>query len=154
MSKTKFGWRLALVVAALGGSACADAQTAPPQAPAPGTGDEHQVVATVGDRKFTLQEVETRWQAEDPAERARVSQLLYQHRRQSIDQLVGDFLVEGAAKKAGVSKEQFLRTELDKRRGAISDADIQKVYDENRDRVGASTVATTCDGSPVAGAGA
>ncbi len=145
MSKTMFGWGLALVMAALGGSACADAQTAPPQAPAPGTGDENQVVATVGDKKFTLKDVEARWQAEDPTERARVTQLLYQHRRQSIDQLVGDHLIETAAKKAGQSKDAYLEAELEKRRGPITDADIQKVYDENRDRVGASTVADLKD---------
>ena len=141
MSKTRFGCVLALVAAALAGSACADAQTAQPPAPAAGTGDHDQVVATMGDRKITLKEVEARWQTDDPAERARVTQLLYQHRRQSIDQIVGDFLVDGAAKKAGLSKEQYLEAELTKRRGAITDADIQKVYDENRDRVGTSTVA-------------
>lgn len=145
MSKSKFGWALAFVMAAMGGSACANAQTAQPPVPAAGTGDEKQVVATVGDKQFTLQDVEARWQADDPAERARVTQLLYQHRRQSIDQLLGDYLLETAAKKAGVSKEQFLQAELAKRRGAISDADIQRVYDENRDRVGASTVADLKD---------
>lgn len=145
MSKTKFGCVLAVVVAALGGSACADAQTAQAPAPAAGTGDQDQVVATVGDRKFTLKDVEARWQEEDPAERARVSQLLYQHRRQSIDMLVGDYLIEGAAKKAGLSKEKYLEAELAKRRGPITDADIQKVFDENRDRVGLSTVADLKD---------
>ena len=145
MSKTKFGCVLALVVTALGGSACADAQTAQAPAPAAGTGDQDQVVATVGDHKFTLKDVEARWQAEDPAERARVSQLLYQHRRQSIDMLVGDFLIEGAAKKAGLSKEKYLEAELEKRRGPITDADVQKVFEENRDRVGLSTIADLKD---------
>jgi len=145
MSKRMVRGRLAIVAAAFYGAACANAQSAPPQAPAPGTGDQNQVVATVGDRTFTLKEVETRWQADDPAERARVTQLLYQHRRQSIDQLVGEYLIENAAKKAGVSKEQYLEAELNKRRGAITDADIQRVYDENRDRVGASTVADLRD---------
>ena len=98
-------------------------------------------MATVGDRTFTLKEVEARWQAEDPAERARVSQLLYQHRRQSIDMLIGDHLIEGAAKKAGLTKEKYLEAELEKRRGPITDADVQKVFEENRDRVGLSTIA-------------
>ncbi|MCC6989395.1 MAG: thioredoxin domain-containing protein [Acidobacteria bacterium] len=145
MSKTKFGCVLAVVVAALGGSACADAQTAQAPTPAAGTGDQEQVVATVGDRKFTLKDVEARWQEEDPAERARVSQLLYQHRRQSIDMLVGDYLLDGAAKKAGVTKEKYLEVELEKRRGPITDADIQKVFEENRDRVGLSTIADLKD---------
>jgi len=76
---------------------------------------------------------------------ARVTQLLYQHRRQSIDGLIGDYLIEQAAKKAGTSKDKYLEDELAKRRGAITDADIQKVFDENRDRVGASTVADLKD---------
>jgi protein-disulfide isomerase len=138
MSTNQLG-RVFALVAVLGAAACANAQTA--QAPPPATGDPSQVVATVGGKTFTLADVEARWQQDDPAERARVTQLLYQHRRQSIDQLIGDFLVEEAAKKAGVSKEAYLQEQLTKRRGPITDADIQKVYDDNRDRVGASTVA-------------
>ena len=138
MSKTQLGRMLALV-AVVGGAACANAQSAQ-QTPAAATGDPAQVVATVGSKTFTLADVEARWQQDDPAERARVTQLLYQHRRQSIDQLVGDFLIEEAAKKAGVSKTQYLEDQLTKRRGPITDADIQKVYDDNKDRVGASTV--------------
>lgn len=146
MQTQRFGVGLALCVALAGGAACADAQSAP-QAPAPaaGTGDQDQVVATVGDRKFTLKDVEARWQQEDPAERARVSQLLYQHRRQSIDLLVGDYLLEGAAKKAGLTREKYVEAELEKRRGPITDADIQKVFEENRDRVGLSTLADLKD---------
>ena len=74
-----------------------------------------------------------------------MTQLLYQHRRLSIDQLVGDYLIEQAATKAGTTKERYLEAELAKRRGAITDAEIQKVYDDNRDRVGASTVADLKD---------
>ncbi len=136
MSKTLIG-RVFALVAVLGGAACANAQSA--QAP-PATGDPAQVVATVGGKTFTLADVEARWQKDDPGERARVTQLLYQHRRQSIDQLVGDFLIDEAAKKAGVAKTQYLEDQLTKRRGEITDADIQKVYDDNRDRVGASTI--------------
>lgn len=143
MSKSMFA--CVALTAAL--SACANAQSAapPPQAPAAGTGDQNQVVATVGDKTFTLKDVETRWQTDDPGERARVTQLLYQHRRQSVDQLVGDYLIEQAAKKAGTTRDKYLEAELTKRRGAITDADIQKVFDDNRDRVGASTVADLKD---------
>lgn len=136
---------VALALVALVAGGCADAQTAPPQAPAAGTGDQNQVVATVGGKTFTLKDVETRWQEDDPAERARVTQLLYQHRRQSLDQLVGDYLIEQAAAKAGTTKEKYVEAELSKRRGDISDAEIQRVYDDNRDRVGTSTVAELKD---------
>ncbi len=124
---------------ALLGAGCAEAPSA--QAPPPvASGDPSQVVATVGGKTFTMAEAEARWQKDDPAERARVTQLLYQHRRQSIDQLVGDFLIDEAAKKAGVAREKYLEDELTKRRGAITEADIQRVYDDNKDRVGASTL--------------
>lgn len=137
----KFVVGLALGVAFTSGSACANAQSAQPQPPAVASGDETAVVATIGDKVFRLKDVDARWQQEDPGERARVTQLLYQHRRQNIETLVGDYLIETAAKKAGQSKELYLQAELTKRRGAITDADIQKVFDDNRDRVGASTVA-------------
>lgn len=141
MSKSRIAAAVAMALVAVSVGACANAQTAPPQAPAAGTGDPGQVVATVGDRTFTLKDVETRWQADDPGERARVTQLLYQHRRQSLDQLIGDYLIEQAASRAGTTKEKYLEAELAKRRGEITAADIQKVFDDNRDRVGASTVA-------------
>ncbi|MGD9904223.1 MAG: thioredoxin domain-containing protein [Vicinamibacterales bacterium] len=134
-------FRCVIVVAAvLGAVACGDTSSAQ-QPPPVASGDPTEVVATVGGKSFTMAEAEARWQKDDPAERARVTQLLYQHRRQSIDQLIGDYLVDEAAKKAGVSREQYLEDELGKRRGEISDADIQRVYDDNKDRVGASTVA-------------
>ena len=107
MFQTQLG-RVFALMAVLGGAACANAQSAQTP-PGRGTGDPTQVVATVGDKTFTLAEVEARWQKDDPAERARVTQLLYQHRRQSIDQLVGDFLIDEAAKKAGVSKDAVPR---------------------------------------------
>lgn len=138
MSKMFSACAIALTTALAG--ACVDAQSAQKAPmPAPG-GDPAQVVATVGDKTITLADVEARWQSDDPAERARVTQLLYQHRRQSIDQLVGDYLIEEAAKKAGVSKDAYIQDQVTKRRGEVTDAEIQKVYDENRDRVGAQSI--------------
>jgi len=138
MSTIRIGGVLTLV-AALGSAGCANAQSAQPP-PVSSSSDPGQVVATVGGKTFTMAEVEARWQKDDPAERARVTQLLYQHRRQSVDQLVGDFLIDEAAKKAGVSREKYLEDQLGQRRGEITDADIQRVYDDNKDRVGASTM--------------
>ena len=140
MFKMLFGCALTMA-AALGGAGCANAQTVQNAQPLTvATADQNEVVATVGDRKFTLKDVEAKWQEDDPAERARVTQLLYQHRRQSIDQLVASYFIEEAAKKAGVSTEKYLEAELTKRRGAVTDAEIQKVYGENKDRVGTQTV--------------
>lgn len=140
MSKMLYGCALTLA-AALAGTGCANAQTAQPAQPVSvAAANPDEVVATVGDRKFTLKDVEARWQADDPAERARVTQLLYQHRRQSIDQLIGDYFIDEAARKAGVTKAQYLEGELTRRRGEVTEAEIQKVYDENKDRVGTQTL--------------
>jgi len=140
MSKLLFGCLLT-AVAALGGTGCANAQTAQGAQPVTVAGaNPDEVVATVGDKKFTLKDVEARWQADDPAERARVTQLLYQHRRQSVEQLIGDYLIEEAAKKAGLPKEKYLEAEMLKRKAPVTDAEIQKVYEENKDRVGTQTV--------------
>ncbi len=140
MSKMLYGCALT-IAAALGGAGCANAQTAqnaPPVTVASANLDE--VVATVGDKKFTLKDVEAKWQEDDPAERARVTQLLYQHRRQSIDQLIGSHVIDEAAKKAGVPTDKFVEAEMTKRRGTVTEAEIQKVYGENKDRVGTQTV--------------
>jgi len=128
------------LAAALGGAACANAQSAQPPPPVSAGSDPKQVVATVGDKAITMADVEARWQLDDPAERARVTQLLYQHRRQSIDQIVGDTLIDAAAQKAGLSRDKYLEEQLTKRRGPISEADIKQVYEDNKDRVGASTL--------------
>ena len=67
------------------------------------------VVAEVGGRKITMKELDDRWQSMDPAERARVTQLLYQNRRNVLDQMMGDVLIEQAAKTAGVAGREVHR---------------------------------------------
>ena len=52
--------------------------------------------------------MDERWQSLDPAERARVTQLLYQHRRNDIDQIMGDLLIEESAKAANVAVPQYI----------------------------------------------
>lgn len=112
--------------------ACADAQTAPAaQAP---TQSPDAVVAEVGGRKITMKELDDRWQALDPGERARVTQLLYQNRRNVLDQMIGDLLIEEAAKAAGVPVPQYVEQESKKRLQPVSDADMKQFYESNKDR--------------------
>lgn len=125
-----------LIVTAL---ACADAQTAPAGQTAPPQNPD-TVVAEVGGRAITLQELDERWQAMDPAERARVTQLLYQNRRNVLDQIVGDVLIENAAKTAGLPVEQYLQQEIEKRRQPVTDADLQQFFEANKDRAQGRTL--------------
>lgn len=128
-----------LLLAGLGCSNAESVAQAQSGTGAAGAGQD-QVVARVGSRAITLKEVEERWQQDDPAERARVTQLLYQHRRQAIQSIVGDLMLEEAARKAGQPKEQFLQAEVARRLGEVSDEEITRVYELNKDRVGTQTL--------------
>ena len=112
---------------------CADSPSAAGQSPAPAAGQD-QVVAEVGGHKITLKDVDAKWEEFDAAERSRVTQLLYQNRRNMLDQLVGDALIQDAAKAEGMSAEAYLTQESAKRLTPITEADIQAFYDQNKDR--------------------
>ncbi|MEZ5286545.1 MAG: thioredoxin domain-containing protein [Vicinamibacterales bacterium] len=103
-----------------------------PAASAPSGGNP--VVAEVAGRTITLSDVDAKWQEFDGAERARLTQLLYQNRRNMLDLLVGDLLIEDAAKAASLSVADYTERELGKRIQKVSDADVQRFYDENKER--------------------
>jgi hypothetical protein len=114
-------------------TACAEqSRAAEPQSQLGSTPD--QVVAEVAGRKITLKDIDEKWEQFDSAERARVSQLLYQNRRTMLDQLVGDILIEQAAKAANMSAEAYLAQESAKRTQPVSDAEVKAFYDQNKDR--------------------
>src|SRR5690606_13409737 len=74
------------------------------------------------------------WQALDPAERARITQLLYQNRRNVLEQMMGDVLIEEAAREAGLTVQEYVDQEIDKRLQPVTDADVEQVYEANQDR--------------------
>jgi protein-disulfide isomerase len=118
-------------------AACSDTQTAAQSPPSQSSGE---VVAELGGRKVTLKELDEKWQALDPAEQARVTQLLYQNRRNALDQLVGDLLIEEAAKAAGASPQQYLEQETKKRVQPVGVAEVQQFFDANKDRAQGRTL--------------
>ncbi|MCC7035561.1 MAG: hypothetical protein IT179_22300 [Acidobacteria bacterium] len=110
----------------------------PIQAPAQGGADP--VVAEVGSRRITLSEVDAKWQEFDAAERARVTQLLYQNRRNLLDVMVGDLLIAEAAKTAGTTPDEYLEREMKRRAQPVSDAEVQRFYEENKERAQGRTL--------------
>ena len=108
------------------------------QAPAQGGADP--VVAEVGDRRITLSEVDAKWQEFDAAERARVTQLLYQNRRNLLDVMVGDLLIAEAAKAARTTPDEYLERELKRRAQPVSEAEVQRFYEENKERAQGRTL--------------
>jgi protein-disulfide isomerase len=88
------------------------------------------VVATVGDRSITLDDVDQAWGERDPATRGQVRQQLYDSRRQVLDQLIGEQLIELEAKAKGVTSAQLLDTELPKYLQPVTDEQVNQFYRE------------------------
>jgi hypothetical protein len=130
---------LALSTAA-GFAACANDPSAAAQMPAPAA-DPDQVVAEIAGRKVTLKELDAKWEEFDAAERARVTQLLYQNRRNMLEQVVGDILIENAAKASNQSVEAYLEQDQAKRAKPVSDAEIAQFYELNKERAQGRTLA-------------
>jgi len=129
---------LALTTAA-GLAACASDPSASTQLPAtPANPDE--VVAEVAGRKVTLKELDAKWEEFDAAERARVTQLLYQNRRNMLEQLVGDILIENAAKAANQSVDTFVAQDAVKRQKPVTEAEVAQFYEQNKDRAQGRTL--------------
>ena len=128
-----------LAAGTAGLAACADEPSAAAQAPSPPSNPD-QVVAEIDGRKVTLKELDAKWEEFDAAERARVTQMLYQNRRNMLEQLMGDILIENAAKAAGQSVESFVTQDAAKRAQPVSDAEISQFYEQNKDRTQGRTL--------------
>lgn len=118
--------------------ACAEEPTAAAQAPAP-QGNPDQVVAEVAGKTITLKDVDAKWEEFDAAERARITQAMYQNRRNMLDQLVGDRLIENAAKAASQSSDAFI-VAYSAKLPAISEADVAAFYEQNKERAQGRTL--------------
>ncbi len=130
-----------LAAGAAGLAACATEPQAAAQAQATAPpANPDQVVAEVAGRKVTLKEVDEKWEAFDAAERARVTQLLYQNRRNMLDQLLGDILIENAAKAAGQSVDAYLEQDSAKRMPPVSDAEVAQFFEQNKERAQGRTL--------------
>ncbi len=128
-----------LALAGASAAACVGEPSAAQQLPAPAS-DPDQVVAEVGGRKVTLKELDAKWEEFDAAERARVTQLLYQNRRNMLDQLLGDILIENAAKAANQTVDAYVAQDAAKRQRPVSDAEIAQFFEQNKDRAQGRTL--------------
>ena len=128
-----------LVSAGIISSACSEEPTASAQSQ-PLSANPDQVVAEVGGKPITLRDVDAKWEAFDAAERARIVQAMYQNRRNMLDQIVGDRLIENAAKAAGQSTEAFMAADSVRRLPPISETDLAQFYEQNKDRAQGRTL--------------
>jgi protein-disulfide isomerase len=110
----------------------AKASEAKAAAPAAAAGGE-RVVATVDGQPVTLAQVEE-------VAGSRLSQLRnqeYQLRRQALDEVIARRLAEKEAAARGISADELMRTEVEAKVPAITEAEQKAFYEQNKGRFGA-----------------
>ena len=93
------------------------------------------VAARVGDRVITVKEVDEAWRRADPVEHTRATQMLYEGRKDTLDRMIADMLIEQAAKAKGVPADQLVKNETARRITPVTDAEIDAFYEQNKARM-------------------
>jgi hypothetical protein len=94
-----------------------------------------EAAARVGDRVITMKEVDDAWRQADPVEHTRATQQLYEGRKQTLDRMIADMLIEQAAKAKGIPAAQFAKDETSRRIKPVTDAEIDAFYEQNKARM-------------------
>ena len=92
------------------------------------------VVARIGDQVITAADLEDAWRRNDASSRLRMLQELYETRRRALQIVVGERLVEREAAGRGMTRDELLAEELPGRTPNVTDAEIDLIYERNRDR--------------------
>src|SRR5215475_4875735 len=122
---------LVLAAAALA-AACSSTSAQPSKPLAPS-----DVVATVGTRSITLADVDEK-ALQQPASTfgsVRLSQALYEARRQAIDEMVSDTLLDQEAKSRGVERSALVEKEIADKVAPVTDVEVANWYQANQARV-------------------
>ena len=101
---------------------------------------DSDVVGRVGDRLVTMADLDEAWRQNDAAARIRMLQDLYDTRRQTLDIVVGEILVEREAMARGISRDELLAEELGSRTLPVTDEDIALIYGQNQNAFGGRTL--------------
>lgn len=98
---------------------------------ASGTASDSSVVARVGEREITLAEVDERALKANMA----VFQQLYDARRQAIEELLSEALLEQEATKRGITAEELEAQEIRSKIREVTAKDVEDFYNQNRARI-------------------
>ena len=92
---------------------------------------DSNVVARVGDRKITLSEVDERALKANMA----VFQQLYDARRQAVEELLADVLLEQEAERLGITREELEAQEIRAKIPEVTAKDVEDFFNQNRGRI-------------------
>ena len=93
------------------------------------------VVATVGGEKITAKQLDEKI----GGQLAQLDEQKHQARKQGLENLINERLLQAEAKKAGMSEEEFVKKEVEDKTPAPSEDDIKKFYEQNQQRMGGRT---------------
>ncbi|HTT77481.1 MAG TPA: thioredoxin domain-containing protein [Candidatus Binataceae bacterium] len=113
---------IAVAVIGLAGAVPAMAQAAD---------SDSQVAATVAGRTITMQELDARVLSNIPKNQ------LYDLRKQSLEQMIDQSVVDAAAKKAKLTPDDYLKTEM--KTPAVTEADARKYYEAHKAAIDSQT---------------
>ena len=111
-------------------AACGRPSAAPP--PASAAAAPGDVVAEVDGQKITATELD----AHAAGQLQQLRDQEYQIRVNALDDLIAKRLLEKKAKERGVSADELRRLEVDAKVPSPTPAEVNAIYDQNRDRVG------------------
>ena len=94
--------------------------------------EQNGILATVAGRNITEADIADKIEAQ----LVRINTQIYGVKKQAVDALITDYLLEQEAKKRGLSREQLLQQEVNAKVGPVSDAEIEQVYNANKARLG------------------
>jgi protein-disulfide isomerase len=125
--------RLAVpVLAAAFASGCSPTGKAATPPPSPASAGPEQTVAEVGGRPITLREVDAR----AAGGLQRLAQEEYELRRQAIEELVSERMLEAEAARRGVTPEALLQAEVASKVQPPTSEQVRAIYERSRDRLG------------------
>jgi protein-disulfide isomerase len=96
-----------------------------------------EAIATVGGAPITLAEVDDK-ALEQPVSNfgsEKLSQALYEARRQALDEIVANRLMDAAAKAQGIDRSALIEKEITAKVAPVSDTDVATWYQANQGRL-------------------
>lgn len=103
-----------------------------PAQQAPGGQGGSDVAAHVGDRMITVEELDDRWRQAEPGGHAQAIQQMYDGRKQALDAIVADTLIEQAAEAQGIDAEPFTSAEVARRTKPVTDGQVTAFFQANQ----------------------
>jgi hypothetical protein len=108
------------------------------QASSSGSGGrtDSAVAARVGDTEITLEQVD------EKALQTNMSayQALYDARKQALEELVAEALLDEEARSRGITREELVEREIDAKIVAVTNEEVEQFYNQNRPRLGEQTL--------------